>query len=74
VKAHLHLVVPITKEFMEQGRDQLDLILKGNIGLIHAVDSFDITSQEPFSSYARRCIRDAIAQEQADHFDHFDHF
>ena len=64
VTSHLHLVVSLTKEFSGQDRSQIDLILKGNIGLIHAVETFDLASQESFSDYARRCIRTAIAQAQ----------
>ncbi len=66
VQAHLHLVVPIAKEYMQQGRDQVDLVLKGNIGLVHAVEMFDTTTQEPFSTYAMRSIRTALAQDQKD--------
>ncbi len=64
VQAHLHLVVTVTKEYMGQGKDQVDLILKGNVGLVHAVETFDTTTQEPFRVYAMRSIHDAIAQKQ----------
>jgi DNA-directed RNA polymerase sigma subunit (sigma70/sigma32) len=63
VQAHLYLVEPITKEYMGQGKNQVDLILKGNLGLVHAVETFDTTTQESFSSYAIRSIRTTINQE-----------
>lgn len=67
VHAHLHLVEPIAREFAGRGRNQVDLILAGNIGLIHAVETYDTSTQEPFSSYALRSIRATIAHDRDTH-------
>lgn len=64
-QAHLSLVVPIAQEYAGQGRSLVDLVLKGNVALLHAIETFDTTTQEPFKAYAEKTIRAAIAQDQA---------
>lgn len=66
IQAHLHLVVSIAREYPGQSGDQVNLILKGNVGLAHAVETFDPMAQESFTVYAMRSIRAAIAQDQKD--------
>ena len=40
--------------------DQEDLVSIGTIGLMKAVDTFDATRKARFSTYASRCIENAI--------------
>ena len=50
----------ITKKYYAQPGDQEDLISIGTIGLLKAVDTFDTSRRARFSTYASRCIENAI--------------
>ncbi len=60
VVSHLRLVVSMAREYGEVGLDLVDLIQEGNIGLIEAVDRFDLERGVRLSVYARWWIRQAI--------------
>ena len=60
VEHNLRLVAHITKKYYAQPCDQDDLISIGTIGLMKAVDTFDSTRRARFSTYASRCIENAI--------------
>lgn len=60
IDSNLRLVVFIAKRFRESGLPFLDLIQEGNLGLIEAVDHYDITKGFKFSTYASRCIKQKI--------------
>ena len=60
IRHNLRLVAHITKKYYAQPGDQEDLISIGTIGLMKAVDTFDSSRRARFSTYASRCIENAI--------------
>lgn len=62
VEANLPLVLSISKKFYSRFYDIEDFFSIGTIGLIKGVDKFDIEKGYKFSSYAVRCIKNAILE------------
>ena len=60
IEHNLRLVVYIARKFEIAGVNVEDLISIGTIGLMKAVDTFDSTRKARFSTYASRCIENAI--------------
>ncbi len=60
VEHNLRLVAHIIKKYYSNLNDQDDLISIGTIGLIKAVNTFDSSKGIRLSSYAARCIENAI--------------
>lgn len=60
VKSYLRLVVTIAKYYTNRGIPFLDLVQEGNIGLINAVNKYDISKKTNFTSYVLRGIKIAI--------------
>lgn len=60
ITSNLKLVVNIAKSYVNKGMSFIDLISEGNMGLIYAIDKFDINKGFRFSTYAVWWIRQAI--------------
>ena len=57
---NLRLVSHIVRKYYSTAKDQDDLVSVGTIGLVKAVDSFDIKNGARFATYAARCIQNEI--------------
>ena len=60
VERNLRLVAHIVKKFENTGEETDDLISIGTIGLIKAINTFDITQKTRLATYAARCIENEI--------------
>ena len=60
IEHNLRLVSHIIKKYYAGYDEQEDLISIGTIGLIKAIDSFDVDKGIRLATYAARCIENAI--------------
>ena len=62
INSNLRLVVYVAKKFINPKIDFMDLIQEGNLGLIKAIEKFDISKGFRFSTYATYWIKQAISR------------
>ena len=60
IERNLRLVAHIMKKYYAQTSDQEDLISIGTIGLIKAIETFDIHKGARLATYAARCVENEI--------------
>ncbi|NMB44962.1 MAG: RNA polymerase sporulation sigma factor SigK [Firmicutes bacterium] len=60
VERNLRLVAHIVKKFENTGEETDDLISIGTIGLIKAINTFDVAQKTRLATYAARCIENEI--------------
>jgi len=63
VERNLRLVVYIAKKFENTGMDLEDLISIGTIGLMKAINTFNIDKKIKLATYASRCIENEILMQ-----------
>jgi RNA polymerase primary sigma factor/RNA polymerase sigma factor len=74
VQANLRLVVAIAKRHVNSSDDFFSLVSDGNISLIRAVEKFDYSRGNKFSTYASWAIMKNFARSIPDEFKHRDRF
>ncbi len=60
LKSNLRLVISTARHYIGRGILFLDLIQEGSLGLLKAIQRYDITKGSAFSTYARCWIRQAM--------------
>lgn len=65
LEAYLRLVVSIAERNRNDRIHFLDLVVKGNDGLMGALQAFGESGEDSFSAYATACIERAIADAVA---------
>ena len=57
---NLRLVSHIVRKYYASAKNQEDLVSIGTLGLVKAVDTFQISNGAKFATYAARCIQNEI--------------
>jgi RNA polymerase primary sigma factor/RNA polymerase sigma factor len=74
IRANLRLVVSIAKRHVGRAGDFFELVSDGNISLIKAVEKFDLSRGNRFSTYASRAIMKNFARTIPSEFRHRERF
>jgi DNA-directed RNA polymerase sigma subunit (sigma70/sigma32) len=67
IAQHLRLVVDVAERHINHGIALFDLVREGHLGLMHALESFELKDGVRFSIYATRCIRQSIERAVMQH-------
>jgi len=67
IKANLRLVVSMAKKYSNMDLSFLDLVQEGNVGLLKAVDKFEVERGFKFSTYASWWIRQGMTRAVVNH-------
>lgn len=60
IEHNLRLVAHIVKKYFSSSKNQDDLVSIGSVGLIKAIDSFNIENGAKFATYASKCVQNEI--------------
>ena len=60
IEHNLRLVAHIVKKYYASAGNQDDLVSIGTVGLIKAIDSYDIENGARFATYASKCLQNEI--------------
>ncbi|MBQ9788985.1 MAG: sigma-70 family RNA polymerase sigma factor [Lentisphaeria bacterium] len=60
LQSHLRLVITLAKKFRNYGLSFSDIVQEGNLGLMRAIDKFDLLLGHKFSTYAVWWIKHSI--------------
>lgn len=60
IEHNLRLVAHIVKKYYLSHREQEDLLSVGTVGLIKAIDSFNVENGARFATYAGKCVQNEI--------------
>jgi RNA polymerase primary sigma factor/RNA polymerase sigma factor len=74
VQANLRLVVSIAKRHVTATNDFFSLVSDGNVSLLRAVEKFDYSRGNKFSTYASWAVMKNFARSIPDEFKHRDRF
>ena len=61
---NLRLVSHIVRKYYAASKNQEDLVSIGTIGLVKAVDTFNVDNGTKFATYAAKCIQNAILSQR----------
>lgn len=60
IEKNLRMVIKIASNYLGNGLSFLDLIAEGNLGLLHAINKFDLKRSNKFITYASWWVREYI--------------
>lgn len=60
IEHNLRLVAHIVKKYYSSAKNQDDLVSIGTVGLIKAIDTFNIDNGTKFATYASKCLQNEI--------------